>query len=215
MFDLSSLLSGLASSVDSRLGFATLALPVAAMLPAAVRRGGTQWLHWRLRTLPRDRYQVLHRPPLPVARDGDRVEHVVLSPHGVFLVQVVDRAGRIAGKADDKVWAQKLSGGSSAFHNPLRLGRRRAAMLAKSMDIDPAVLFPVVAFTGRCRFDHPMPANLTGPLGCLSYVRAGAGVLLDDDELARIRAGLEAGLDDPRWRIGRERVPVAVPAKAG
>lgn len=214
MFDLSSLFSHLASSVDARLGFATLALPMAAMMPAAVRRGGTQWLQWRLRTLPGDRYQVLHRPPLPVARDGDRVEHVVLSPHGVFLVQVVDRSGRITGKPEDKVWGQKLPGGTSAFHNPLRLGRRRAAMLAKSMDIDPSVLFPVVAFTGRCKFDNPMPANLTGPAGCLAYVQTGARVLLDDNELARIRAGLEAGMDDPRWRIHRERVPAPVQREA-
>jgi restriction system protein len=208
MFDLSTLLTNVTSAVDWRFGFATLALPVAVVLPAAVRRGGMAWLHWRLRMLPRDRYQVVHRPPLPVARDGGRVEHVVLSRHGVFLVQVVDRAGHIAGSMQDKVWTQKTARGTSTFHNPVRLGRRRAAMLAKSMNIDPAVLFPVVAFSGKCTFEQPMPANLTGPLGCIAYVQAAGDVLLDDDELAHIRAGLEAGLDDPRWRIHRERVPV-------
>ena len=197
-----------------RLAFPALALPAAAMLPAAIRRSGAQWLRWRLDALPHDRYEVMHRPPLPVALDGDCVEYVVLAPHGVFLIQCVDRGGRILGKPKDKIWAHKVPGGTTAFNNPLRLGRRRAAVLADAMDIDPDVLFPIVVFTGACKFDGAMPDNLTNPLGCLGRVRADTGVLLDDEELARIRACLEAGLDDPRWRACRERVRVRVPAGA-
>lgn len=209
MFDLTALLPHLEPAMDWRLAFPALGLPAAAMLPLAARRGGAQWLQWRLQALPRENYQVVQRPRLPVSPGGDRLEYVVLSPHGVFLVQVVNRSGHIIGNPTDKLWAQKIGGKSRAFHNPLRLGRRWAAMVAASIDIDPALLFPVVAFTGRCKFDTPMPANLTGPLGCLDYVRTDTGVELDDDELARIRAGIEAGLHDPRRHAQPDRVRVA------
>jgi hypothetical protein len=195
------------------LAFPALALPAALVLSRAARRS----LRWRFKMLPPERYQVVHDPALPATPDGDLIQHAIISRYGVFLVQVLDRAGRIEGGPDDKLWIQQFAGGSSAFHNPLRVGRRRAAVLAAMMGIDTDALFTIVVFTGRCTFGQAMPANLTTPGGCLTYLRARREVRLGDAELERIRARLEKGLPDPQWQAlvaqtmqaRRERVRVA------
>lgn len=163
-------------------------MPIA--LPLALRRPGAWLLYLQLRmSLPRARYHIL-APADGAVLDDEVLEFVVLSPHGVFVIHAIERAGRFGGSRHDRMWTQKLPGGSSTFPNPLRLLRRRAAALAQAGGIDPAIVFPAAVLTGRCSLAPGMPVNVHGRSDCLPWLRAHDAVLLGEAGVERIRERL-------------------------
>lgn len=49
-----------------------------------------------------------------------QIDHVVVSPYGIFVIETKFRHGRISGQADADMWRQTIGSKRHTFENPLR-----------------------------------------------------------------------------------------------
>lgn len=169
-------------------------LTVLVRLPTVKGWIGETVLHTGLRLLlPSARYHLMRNLTLPTRDGSTQIDHVVVSRHGVFVIETKNYGGWIFGKADDKMWTQKFPGRSSAFQNPLRQNDKHVRTLAELTGLDKKKLFSQIVFVGNCTFKTPMPANVGKLTACLAAIRGSDEVLLSDDEVAQVLARIAAG----------------------
>jgi restriction system protein len=226
MFDPSSLLLHLFAPFWWMLPLALLSALV--RLPAVKGWLGEILLHATLTlVLPRARYHLLRNLTLPTADGSTQIDHVVVSRHGIFVIETKNYAGWIFGKPRDRTWTQKFPRRSNTFQNPLRQNYKHVRTLAELVGVDQSVLFSQIVFVGSCTFKTPMPANV-GKLGaCVAAIRGRQAQLLTDDDVTRVLERIRTGRLEPSRRThaahvrhvqdlvaARTRAPIALPAPA-
>lgn len=134
------------------------------------------------------------------------IDHVLVSPFGVFVIQSMDELGEIAGKAFDPDWTRTFRGETAKFPNPLRPNFDRKLALGNLIGIGEDRLFSVIAFTDGARFLHPMPDNVTRGKGFAEYVASRNTPLISAGEIeaivARITETMSRRPVAPRRRPG-------------
>ena len=151
-----------------------LALAVPFLLPRELRgRTGEARVSRALRERAAEvRDDVL----LPNGRGGlTQVDHLALTPAGIWVVETKDYGGLIFGREREPLWTQKLRRTSRRFGNPLHqnFGHVKAVEAA----LPGAPVFGLVVFTDRSRFPRGMPEGVVqaGDLEGALAGRFGAG----------------------------------------
>jgi len=153
---------------------------------------GEAWLDLVLHiALPRERYHVRRNLTLPTADGTTQIDHVVVSRHGVFVIETKNYGGWIFGKPGDKNWTQKFPRHSTPFQNPLRQNYKHVRTLAGLTGVADGAVFSLVVFVGDAVFKTPMPPNVTHVPGCLDFIGAHTASLLDEAEVARLLAAID------------------------
>ena len=162
---------------------------------------GEAWLDFVLHmALPRERYHMRRNLTLPTADGTTQIDHVVVSRHGVFVIETKNYRGWIFGKPGAKTWTQQLYHRKHAFQNPLRQNYKHIRTLTELTGADERAVFSLIAFVGTAEFRTPMPPNVTNVPGCLDFIRAHTASLLDDAEVARLLAAIDKGRLAPTRR---------------
>lgn len=178
-----------------------------ARLPMVKGWIGETLLHAGLRLfLPGARYHLMRNLTLPTRDGSTQIDHVVVSRHGVFVIETKNYGGWIFGKPDDKMWTQKFPRRSSAFQNPLRQNYKHVKTLAELAQVDEQAMFSQIVFVGNSEFKTPMPDNV-GKLGaCLAAIRRRRELLLSEEDVARILERIRAGRLAPTRATHRAHV---------
>lgn len=90
-------------------------------------------------------YTPLNGVVVPALRGMSRIDHVIVSPYGIFVLTVQNKAGRIQGKANDELWEFKSGRRKGTLYNPLWENRKWVNALEKYLGENPFI--PVVVFT--------------------------------------------------------------------
>lgn len=154
-------------------------------------------------------YRQLHDVAFQTREGAVHIDHVLVSPFGVFAIQSMDERGEIAGKAFDPDWTRTFRGETAKFPNPLRPNFDRKLALGNLIGIGEDKLFSVIAFTDEAKFAHPMPDNVTRGKGVADYVASRNTPLISADDIeaiaARIAETVSSRPATPRPRTGLAR----------
>lgn len=87
----------------------------------------------------------------PKSRTGySQIDHILITPHCVFVIETKNYAGEIKGNREDRYW--RVSG-RFRLYNPLRQNYAHVKVLEKLFSSHADALFvSMVSFTMRCRF---------------------------------------------------------------
>ena len=140
------------------------------------------WLY-----LDRSSYHRFHDVIVPSNSGTTQIDHILVSPFGVFVVETKNMQGWIFGSEHQAKWTQSIYGKKYSFQNPLHQNIRHTKCLAEHLGLDPSLVHSVVFFIGECRFKTPMPSNVLRR-GLVGHIRSYTSVLLSDNEVARIVA---------------------------
>ena len=106
---------------------------------------------------------------LPTDRGGlTQIDHLALTPAGIWVVETKDYGGLIFGGAKDSLWTQKLGGRTHRFGNPLH--QNYGHVKAVEATLPGIEVRGLVVFTDRSRFPRGLPegvvqaADLSGAL---------------------------------------------------
>lgn len=118
-------------------------------------------------------YAVLNDVYLPL-RDGTttQIDHIVVSPYGIFVVETKNYGGWIFGDAQSKVWTQTFRHRKNTFQNPIRQNYLHLCTISDRMGIGKEYLRGVVAFIGNCTFKTPRPDGVVYAGGLVDYIRS-------------------------------------------
>ena len=106
-------------------------------------------------------YHVLNDIYLPL--DGGsttQIDHVVVSPFGVFVIETKTYKGWIFGNLRDAQWTQVLHRRKSRFQNPLRQNYLHVQRLMGLTGLLADVVHSVVAFSGEATFKTKFPPEV-------------------------------------------------------
>ena len=154
--------------------------------------------HTLQRTLPASHYTILHDVTLETGQGTIQIDHVVVSPYGIFVIETRHLSGWIVGSERDAQWAQTFYRSKVQFQNPLRQNSSRIKALQQLLGLDATKFHSLVIFTGSARFKTQMPINVTKLGGLRPFLQFRTKLLIDYEEASRI-----AGLIESR-RLARD-----------
>jgi restriction system protein len=128
-------------------------------------------------------YTVLHDVTLPVRDGTTQIDHIVVSPFGVFVIETKNMSGWIFGSSKNKRWTQTFRRKKFSFQNPLRQNFKHLKAVSETTGLPESKLRSVVIFTGAAEFRTAMPANVTTRAGGVFYIRTLRARILSDPEI--------------------------------
>ena len=167
---------------------------VGALLSGYVRSASFKgWLgeykvrRWLAKDLDAQRYHGAHNVTLQLA-DGSttQIDHVVVSPFGVFVLETKHMQGWIFGGEKQPTWTQTIFKRRTSFQNPLHQNWRHIKALEEVLQLPLQYLHSGVVFTGDCQFRTAMPAHVTMARGCIRWIQGYTDVVLDSAEVSRL-----------------------------
>ena len=134
-------------------------------------------------TLDSEQYHPFYDVLVPIGAKSTQIDHVIVSPYGVFVVETKNKKGWIYGGAHDRFWTQVIFHSKIQFQNPLRQNDLHARAIARFCAIDGSRIHSVVVFWGDCEFKTPMPQNVVTWLDYPRYIKCKKQILLTDAQV--------------------------------
>jgi hypothetical protein len=157
-------------------------------------------------SLDKESYRRLHNVTL-VTRDGTtQIDHVIVSPFGVFVIETKNMAGWIFGGEKQAQWTQRLYRKTFRFQNPLRQNYKHVKAVEEMLDVPPGTVHSVVAFMGDSVFKTPMPENVAHGIGYIRYIKRFTHPVFTTDQVQSFIDDLESGRLKPGLQTHREHV---------
>lgn len=125
--------------------------------------------YWKL---DRAVYRRLHNVTLDTADGTTQIDHVFISPFGIFVLETKNMSGWIFGGEKQPQWTQKIYRRTYKFQNPLRQNYKHLKALEETLGVSLDNLHSVVSFVGESTFKTAMPANVTQGIGYIPYIRS-------------------------------------------
>lgn len=136
------------------------------------------------RRLDGDTYRTLDDLILPTSRGTTQIDHVVLSPYGVFVVETKNMSGWIFGSADQNQWTQVFRKQKFRFQNPIRQNYAHVRAVKDILGISDAFIHNVVVFVGHAEPRTPMPRNVLWNASDLpAFIRSRRNQVFSDSEM--------------------------------
>lgn len=111
---------------------------------------GEKQVTWYLRKLSEE-YTVLNDIILHTETGTTQIDHVVVSPYGVFVIETKNYKGWIFGEEKSTQWTQNIYGKKSNFMNPLRQNYAHVKAIKAALSQFPSLpVIPIVAFSPNC-----------------------------------------------------------------
>jgi restriction system protein len=141
-------------------------------------------------SLDGDIYRRFHNVIIPAKNGTTQIDHLLVSPHGLFIVETKNIKGWIFGSENQPKWTQSLYRKKYSFQNPLRQTFRQKKILSEYLDLDESIIQTVVYFVGDCKFKTQLPANVLNS-GLGRYIKHFRNRILSPEAVDRVITALE------------------------
>lgn len=116
--------------------------------PSTEKRGiaGETLISQLLVKLPKE-YHVMNDLLLSSGKNSIQIDHVVISPFGIFCIETKNWKGKILGSANSELWTQYVQGHQSSYRNPLLQNNAHVSVLQDFLSSKKcAPIFSIVVF---------------------------------------------------------------------
>lgn len=144
-------------------------------------------------SLNKEDYYLINNVTLPTEEGTTQIDHIVVSPYGVFVIETKNMKGWIFGTEFQKEWTQKIFKYAGTFQNPLHQNYKHTKTLEKLLDLSDHQIFSVVVFVGDSTFKTVMPVNVVYGRGLVGYIQMKQHLVLSYDEVEKIKDQIESG----------------------
>ena len=159
--------------------------------------------------LDKDQYVLLNDCTLPDEQNQTtQIDHILLSPFGVFVIETKNYKGWIFGSERQKTWTQKIYKKSFKFQNPLHQNYKHQKVLEQILVdiVDPALIHSVVVFMPDCEFKTQMPENVFRGAAWTDYIKTFTTPVIPPMKLKRIQLRIEKEVLEKSWKTNRQHV---------
>lgn len=157
-------------------------------------------------TLSKRIYKRLYNVTLPTPDGTTQIDHIFVSPYGIFVVETKNMKGWIFGSANQAEWTQKFRKSSYKFQNPLRQNYKHTKAIENLLDVPPSAIYSVVCFVGHSLFKTDLPPNVTHGLGSVRYIKSFKERVFSDERVRQVVRELESARYSATWATNRLHV---------
>jgi hypothetical protein len=128
--------------------------------------------------------------PRPDRKGTTQIDHVVVSPFGIFVIETKNYGGWIFGDEDSRYWTQTIYGKKSRFQNPLHQNALHVRALAIATGLPRDCFHNLVYFAGDATSKTSLPPQVMTE-GLASYIRGHRAMVIPRKDVAWASAVLE------------------------
>jgi len=159
--------------------------------------------------LNKEKYILLNDCTFPDEKNiTTQIDHILLSPYGIFVVETKNYTGWIFGGERQKTWTQKIYKNSYKFQNPLHQNYKHQKVLENVLAdiVDPALIHSIVVFMPDCEFKTQMPSNVFRGASWTDYVKSFKDETISSTKLKRIQLRIEKEVLEKSWKTHRQHM---------
>lgn len=131
-----------------------------------------------------------------------QIDHILISPYGIFVIETKDYSGWIFGSERQKKWTQSLftreyiffrsyTSIKYQFQNPIHQNYKHVKAVQNFFGISSKFVFNVVVFVGDSQFMTEMPENVMETQNLIPYVLSHTNRILTDENVKNYSQKLE------------------------
>ncbi len=143
------------------------------------------------RSLDNSVYRQIDNVTLLMDDGTTQIDHVIVSPYGVFVIETKNMTGWIFGSERQATWTQVLGRQKNTFQNPLRQNYRHVWALSEVLGIPKEALISIVIFAGSAEFKTEMPSNIVKIRGAVRLIKSYTTPIFTESEIVGFLATLE------------------------
>ncbi len=153
-------------------------------------------------------YYLIHNIVLKSNTGTTQIDQIIVSPFGLFVVEIKNHKGWIWGDVNSPQWTQTLRSGKYPFQNPLRQNYKHIKALQELLGYPAHYFKSLIAFSGQAQFRTPFPDNVVSDgEDYLHFIEKYQTVLLSSEQIAfTIDAILKHRLTDEEHQVYIEKV---------
>lgn len=137
--------------------------------------------------LNRKIYRLVKDVTLPVGGETTQIDHLVVSPYGIFVIETKNMMGWIFGQPNQSQWTQVIYRFKQRFQNPLLQNNVHVKVVQKLLGLGPHQVHNVVVFVGASTFKTQMPAEVMhGVFNLANFIRSKHVPVFAEDEVLRL-----------------------------
>lgn len=140
--------------------------------------------------------KAFHNVTLATPDGTTQIDHILLVPQGIFVIETKNMTGWIFGGEWQKRWTQTIYDRKVNFQNPIHQNYKHVKALESLLGIDPKIIFNVVVFVGDSEFKTPMPDNVVELRGLLPYINSHADHVLTGKEMGKLASFIEQAISN-------------------
>ena len=156
--------------------------------------------------LNKNTYRPFHDVTLPTPDGSTQIDHVYVSPYGIFVVETKNIKGWIFGDERQSQWTQKIYKKSFKFQNPLRQNFKHLKALESALQVPADTIHSIVTFVGDSTFKTTMPPNVTYGAGFIRYIKSFKEKVFSEDQVSDLVARIESSRLQPGYSTSKEHV---------
>ena len=107
-----------------------------------------------------DKYKAFNNIIIHTERVSTQIDHVIVSPYGIFVMETKDKTGWIFGNEKQPQWTEKIFNKTYKFQNPLYQNYGHTKSLSAHLGIEHEKIHSLAIFWGDCEFKTPLPDNV-------------------------------------------------------
>ena len=136
---------------------------------------------------PIDSYTVLNDIYLPTVDGGTtQIDHIVVSPFGVFVIETKNYSGWIFADGNAPTWTQVLGKTKNQFQNPIRQNYLHLRSITEDLGLPENLLHGVVAIADDCQFKTAKPDGVVYFNKLTSYITDFTEQVIRREDVAEI-----------------------------
>lgn len=159
--------------------------------------------------LKEPKYILLNDLTLPDGQGSTtQIDHILLSPNGIFVIETKNYKGWIFGGERQKMWTQKIYKKSYQFRNPIHQNYKHMKVLESVLSdiVSPEFMHSIIVFMPDAEFKTAMPTNVYRGASWTDYVLTLKDDVISPTQLKRIHLRLEKEILEKSWKTNREHV---------
>nr|WP_319923560.1 nuclease-related domain-containing protein [Acinetobacter wanghuae] len=136
------------------------------------------------------------------------MDHIVMSPYGLFVIETKNYKGWIFGSERQKQWTQTIYRQKHKFQNPIHQNYKHIKTLESLFAdlVPPNVFISIVVFVGSAEFKSKLPKGVFLDRDWIEYIKTFQSEVISPDQLMMIHQRLEIASLEKSWKTNREHV---------
>lgn len=203
------LISALMPLLWMAIGFSVFITLIKILKPKIKGKVGEFAVQMHVKLYLNENYVLLNDCTLPDDLSGTtQIDHILLSPYGIFVIETKNYKGWIFGGEHQKMWMQKIFKNSYKFQNPIHQNYKHIKVLEQVLEdvVDLNFIHSAIVFMPDCEFKTQMPSNVFKGAAWVDYVKNYSEVVIPPMKLKRIQLRIEKEVLEKSWKTNRLHV---------
>ena len=134
---------------------------------------------------------LINNVTLPAVNGTTQIDHLLVTEHGLFVVETKHYKGWLFGRPNDDYWTQTIYRKRSRFRNPLLQNVGHVKTVQALFKLPESAFIGVVVFTGEAEFKSDLGPQVIHLADLLEFVGRDRQKVLDERQIAYVVGRIE------------------------